>query len=160
MMKFLFLLCTAVLTFSSISNKAQAHCEIPCGVFDDSARFDTILEHAFTIEKSMNSIKELNDQDKQDLHMIMRWTVNKEEHANKIQNIAAQYFLTQRVKVPGQDASEEQKQDYTKNLKLLHQIMVAAMKTKQTLDVSYVNQLRDLTEEYKTLYFKEHGHKH
>ena len=38
---------------------AQAHCEIPCGIYDDELRMNLIIEHAGTIEKSMKSITEL-----------------------------------------------------------------------------------------------------
>jgi nickel superoxide dismutase len=30
-----------------------SHCQIPCGIYDDPARFDMLAEHINTIEKSM-----------------------------------------------------------------------------------------------------------
>ena len=38
---------------------AFAHCEIPCGIYDDHARVHMIEENITTIEKSMKSIREL-----------------------------------------------------------------------------------------------------
>ncbi len=38
-----------------------SHCQVPCGIYDDEARFGAIREHVATIEKSMNSINELSD---------------------------------------------------------------------------------------------------
>ena len=35
---------------------AHAHCQIPCGIFDDARVFDELEEHITTIEKSMKSI--------------------------------------------------------------------------------------------------------
>ncbi|MDY6953871.1 MAG: superoxide dismutase [Ni], partial [Thermodesulfobacteriota bacterium] len=35
---------------------ASAHCEIPCGIYDDQMRIDMIAEHITTIEKSMKQI--------------------------------------------------------------------------------------------------------
>ena len=153
------LLTTAALICLSSGN-AMAHCEIPCGVYGDGARFDMILEHAQTIEKSMRAITELSVDESVDYHTIARWTANKEEHAQLIQDIAAQYFLTQRVKSPAKDADISLHEEYTSHLTLLHKIMVKAMKTKQTTDINHVEDLKDLTEEYKALYFKEHGHEH
>lgn len=153
------LLTTAAILFLS-SGSAMAHCEIPCGVFDDGARFTSIMEHATTIEKSMNEINTHSDDEKPDYHTISRWTTNKEEHAKKVQKIASQYFLAQRVKVPKADASEQEKADYVMHTTLLHQIIVAAMKTKHGTDTAAVDVLRDLTEKYKAHYFKEHGHEH
>jgi nickel superoxide dismutase len=157
-MKKLFLTTAALLCLSS--GHAMAHCEIPCGVYGDGARFDMILEHAHTIEKSMQAITKLTAEDSVDYHTIARWTANKEEHAQLIQDIAAQYFLTQRVKAPAADADKALHEEYSSHLSLLHKIMVKAMKTKQTTDLAHIDALKDLTEEYKALYFKEHGHAH
>jgi nickel superoxide dismutase len=32
-------------------NNAAAHCEIPCGIYDDEMRINMVLEHIATIEK-------------------------------------------------------------------------------------------------------------
>lgn len=141
-------------------SNAMAHCEIPCGVYDDGARFDSIMEHAITIEKAMDSINKLSASESVDYHTIARWTVTKEDHANKVQEIASQYFLTQRVKAPAEDASDADKAVYAKHTALLHQILVAAMKTKQTTDVGNVEKLRVLADAYKAHYFAKHGHAH
>ena len=37
----------------------QAHCEIPCGIYDDAMRVKMIREDLDTIEKSMNEILKL-----------------------------------------------------------------------------------------------------
>ena len=42
--------------------RVGAHCEIPCGIYDDQLRADLIAEHATTIEKSMKKIVELSKQ--------------------------------------------------------------------------------------------------
>jgi nickel superoxide dismutase len=152
-----------ILTFALVilgATNALAHCEIPCGVFDDGARFDSIMEHIETIEKSMDHIRTISAEEPVDYHMITRWTISKEEHAQKIQDIAAQYFLTQRVKMPVPDAAEAEKNAYIKHTTLLHELMVAAMKAKQTTDIAAVEKLRDVTESYRAHYFEKHGHTH
>ena len=76
-----------------------AHCEIPCGVYGDDARFAAIEEDLTTIEKSMTQIAALAGQsDAQSANQLARWVANKEEHANKIQHVVTQYFMTQRLK--------------------------------------------------------------
>jgi len=35
---------------------AAAHCQIPCGIYDDELRVQLIEEHITTVEKSMNQI--------------------------------------------------------------------------------------------------------
>ena len=148
-----------VLSFSGINS--YAHCEIPCGIYGDSIRISLIKEHISTVEKSMLKIKELSASDNPDYNMLVRWVVNKEEHANKIQEIVSQYFLHQRVKF----ADPEDKAAYKKyqtQLELLHHILVFAMKSKQSTDVDIIEKLYDTVNDFEHVYFHEddHGHSH
>ena len=90
--------------------------------------------------------------------MIARWTFNKEKHAQEVQDIANAYFLTQRVKV-ADPADEKAYAAYVKHTTLLHQMLVAAMKCKQTIDLANVELLRKVAQQYKDHYFEQHGHK-
>ena len=145
MRNFLVLSLAACSIFFSAS-PAAAHCEVPCGIYDDEARITEILEHATTIEKAMKEIARLGKEDPGNKNQIVRWVMNKESHATEAQHIVSQYFLTQRIK-PDTD-------QYEKKLATLHQMMQAAMKCKQTVDTANVEKLRSLTEEFKGLYFK------
>jgi nickel superoxide dismutase len=145
-----------VLTAGLSVNSASAHCEIPCGIYGDEMRFDMIEEHMATIEKSMQMIVELSKEADKNYNQLVRWIVNKEEHANHIQEIISQYFLTQRIKI----ADEKEKDAYQKYIKqtiLLHQMLVYTMKTKQSLDFTNIDRLRVLLEEFEEIYL---GHKH
>lgn len=152
-MRFLPLLALAALITVISSGALLAHCEVPCGVYDDHARVHSIEEHCTTIEKAMAGIKDntatakAQSEVSQAAQQAVRWVVAKEEHATKIQTICSQYFLTQRIK-PGQA-------DYHKKLELLHGIMVAAMKTKQTVEPEHVAKVRSLLGEFEKLYFAE-----
>lgn len=156
-MRILALIILTALTSPLWVQPAAAHCEIPCGIYDDEARFKSMLEHATTIEKSMMEIDRLSNESPANYHMIARWTVNKEEHAQELQDIVSVYFLTQRVKTPDPDDSAAWA-DYVEHTTLLHQLLVAAMKCKQTTDLANVEKVRDLVAEYKAHYFKDHGH--
>ena len=139
--------------------QAFGHCQIPCGIYDDARQFDVIEEHAVTIEKAMVKIRELSGDTPPDYHMIARWTTNKEQHAQAIQDIVHAYFLTQRVKAA--DPSDKTAyENYVSHTTLLHQMLVAAMRCKQTTDPKNVAALRALAAQYKDLYFEAHGHKH
>jgi nickel superoxide dismutase len=137
------LLVIFVSSFIFISN-AQSHCEIPCGIYDDEARMDLILEHASTIEKSMMQITELEKAD--NANQLVRWVNNKEEHATELQHIVTQYFMTQRIKFDSPD--------YDKKLAALHKMLVYSMKCKQTVDLANVEMLRQAADEFRQLYFK------
>lgn len=124
---------------------AGAHCEIPCGIYNDPLRADLIAEHTTTIEKSMKQIVALGKASPVDTHQLIRWVNNKEAHADKIQGIVAQYFLTQRI--------NPDTENYAQKLAVLHRLLIAAMKCKQTTDLAHVQSLRTLLKEFEVLYF-------
>lgn len=141
--------------------KTFAHCEIPCGIYHDHLRIELISEHIETIEKSMNMINELSAEGEKNYNQLVRWIVNKEEHALKIQDIVSQYFLHQRVKIT--DMSDETKYEkYVEQLTLLHQLSVYSMKAKQTTDLQHIENLRSVLSAFEDSYFegKEEEHEH
>lgn len=139
------------------SNKTYAHCEIPCGIYADSLRIIMLSEDIETIEKSMKKITELSSAEKVDYNQLVRWVTNKEDHAKKIQEIATQYFMFQRVKVSDDPKIKDKN---AKLLAVLHEICVYAMKSKQTTDLTYVEKLKDAVHELSHLYFEEEEHHH
>ena len=147
-----FSIAAALLMLTAIYARVSfAHCEVPCGIYGDEMRFDMIEEHIVTIEKSMQMIVELSREAEKNYNQIVRWINNKEEHANHIQEIVSQYFLTQRVKVA--DAKDKDAyQKYVKQVVLLQQMLVFAMKAKQSLDFTNIARLRTLLEEFERIY--------
>jgi len=135
---------------------AYSHCQIPCGIYDDDARFDEMAEHITTIEKSMKLITELSAQDKPNMNQIVRWVNNKELHADELSEIVTYYFMAQRVKLPA-DGDAKAQNDYVKKLTLLHQMLVYSMKAKQTTDLENVEQLKSTLNEFHKIYFGESG---
>jgi nickel superoxide dismutase len=140
-----------------VYQNSYAHCEIPCGIYEDSLRISLINEHITTIEKSMNMINELSKQTNPNYNQLVRWITNKEEHANKIQEIVSQYFLHQRVIIT--DSSDKEKYNkYIKQLTSLHAIAVFSMKAKQSTDLTVIENLKKSVGEFVLVYFG--GHKH
>ncbi len=135
-----------------MTQNAFSHCEIPCGIYDDEARISQIKEHITTIEKSMKMIKELSEEKDKNYNQLVRWIDNKETHAGYIQHIISQYFLTQRVK-PQDNKDAKVYEKYVKELTLLHEMLIAAMKCKQTTDPSELNNLKRVLEEFRISYF-------
>ena len=153
------ILSTVILLVMFVSfNKAYSHCQIPCGIYHDELRFEMIMEDIQTIEKSMNQINEISKATDKNYNQLVRWINNKELHAQKIQDTVSEYFLAQRVKITAPD--DPKFADYQKSLDLLHQMIVYAMKTKQTTDLENVAKLKNATKEYQKLYFKDHGEGH
>ena len=143
------------LLFSSFISKA--HCEIPCGIYNDSVRITLIYEHITTIEKSMLMINRLQAEENVDYNQLVRWVMNKEEHADKIQEIVAQYFMHQRVK-PVDKTEKEKYAMYIEQLTSLHEVLVFAMKAKQSTDDVYIKKLREAVHSFEHSYFDNHKH--
>ena len=80
-----------------------SHCQVPCGIYEDSLRIQLLDEHITTIEKSMTEINTLSKQNAPNYNQIVRWINNKEVHASKIQIIVSEYFLHQRIKIAAKD---------------------------------------------------------
>lgn len=113
---------------------AHAHCQIPCGIYDDHARVQAMLEDAATVDKATSEMAELaGKSDPQSVNQMVRWIMNKESHAQKIIATISDYFLTQRVN-PSQE-------DYAERLKKHHAVMLAAMEAKQHADTKYAEAL-------------------
>ena len=126
----------------------SAHCQIPCGIYTDNMRIEMIQEHLLTIEKSMNQIIDL---EKAGLthhsNQLVRWIMNKDEHADQLQEIVSQYFMTQRIKLD--------MENYEKQLGLLHQMLIYSMKCKQTTDLTNTTKLKSIVNDFEALYFKK-----
>ena len=132
----------------------QAHCQVPCGIYNDHGRIDAMLEDVTTITKAIAQINELSQQHNAiSFNQATRWVSTKEEHASHIITTVAEYFLTQKVKaVPASDTGY---QAYLQSLALHHHVMRAAMKTKQTVDPKSAAALREAVEELGKLYPKK-----
>jgi nickel superoxide dismutase len=146
-----------LISFCSIPS-ASSHCELPCGIYGDAARFTMLEEDIATVEKSMAMITELSKEGQKNYNQIVRWVTNKEKHADLIQECVSQYFMTQRVK-PFDEAKPAEHKKYLKELTLLHEMLIYAMKAKQTTDQTNVEKLRSLLQVFKTSYLGATGGK-
>ena len=100
-----------------------------------------------TIEKSAGLIRNLSakeDLTASDHQQLIRWTTNKETHAQEIIDETANYFLAQRIKT---DADH-----YAEKIKLLHHIILGAMKTKQSVETEATDKLSEKIAVFKELY--------
>lgn len=149
-----------VLASLCLAGSAFAHCQIPCGIFEDELRVEAMEEDITTIEKSMREITSLSAKSPVNYNQLVRWVVNKEDHANKIMALVSDYFLSQRVKKPA-EATGDEYQTYLTQLTLLHEITVTSMQAKQTTDLAKVEKLRELVGKFRVAYFgEESGHSH
>ena len=142
--------------FSLLPGNSFSHCQVPCGIYEDSLRIEMLKEHITTIEKAMNQINDLSRSGDKNYNQIVRWVNNKEIHATKIQAIVSEYFLIQRIKPV--DSQNHHYARYMKNIENLHHISVYSMKAKQTTNLENVAMLRELVQQFADRYFDHHKH--
>jgi len=135
-----------VLFAATTTATVRAHCQIPCGIYDDQMRINLMEEHVATIEKSMKQIEAAANQ-----NQTVRWVLNKDKHADELSEIVTYYFMAQRIK-PGSEG-------YAVKLGQLHEILVYSMKAKQTTDLAHVEKLKTLIHDFAHSYMGEQ-HKH
>merc|ERR1712046_509428 len=130
------------------------HCQVPCGIFDDPATVAEVRQACATIRKAMVQINELSAaMSAQNFNQMTRWVNTKEEHCGKIITTVSEYCLCQRVKPIGAPVCPfETDKDYVDALKAHHAVMVAAMKTKQTVDVAAADALEHAVEDFSKMY--------
>ena len=135
---------------------AEAHCQVPCGIYDDSARIAGLNEDATTIAKAVRMIDQLGGKhEAKDINQVTRWVATKEEHASRVIKVVSEYFLTQKVKpvAPGAAGYDA----YLKKLADHHAVMVAAMKTKQNVNEESVHALAGAIH-HLAHHYEDHGH--
>lgn len=153
------ILITCILMAGALLQQTFAHCEIPCGIYGDRTRANLLSEHFDTVEKSMKQVEALSADPSKNANQLARWVVNKEEHANKIQEIVYQYFMNQRIK-PAEKVDGAAYDKYITEITLLHKMLVYSMKCKQTIDTAHVDTLRTLLKDFEASYFGHEKHSH
>jgi nickel superoxide dismutase len=145
----------AILTLQP--HTAGAHCQVPCGIYGDKLKFDQLAQHIETIDKSMRKVRELSANLGQNANQLIRWTINKDDHADLFAHEITYYFLQQRIKL---DEADTNRQAYLRKIQLCHELLVYAMKTKQSTDQANVEMLRDKLTAFRDAYMDESKQTH
>jgi nickel superoxide dismutase len=138
---------------------AGAHCQMPCGIYDDPARVRQLGEDAATIAKAVTMIvARAGKGDAESANQLVRWVVTKEEHASAVMATVAEYFMAQRIApvAAGADGYDA----YLKKLADHHNVLVLAMKTKQRADQKAVEGLSRAIDALAVYYQAEGEHAH
>jgi nickel superoxide dismutase len=148
-----------VATVSSlIAYQVYAHCQVPCGIFDESAEIKKLYQNVDTIEKAMKEMAKLADKDDaQSKQQFVRWVTTKESHAAATMTSIAEYFLAQRVK-PAFNDDGSPTIGYLQSLAEHHAVMIAAMKCKQSADPATAKTLRNTIHALEHRWVPAHTH--
>jgi len=136
----------------AFADQASAHCQVPCGIYDDHARIHAMEEDAATIGKAVANIEALSSlTDAKSKNQLIRWVQTKEQHASHIIQVVSEYFLTQKIKPAKQD-DRKAWMVYVDRLVACHALMRAAMKTKQSVSTGNVSSLRQAIDDLGAFY--------
>mmetsp|Transcript_36165 Transcript_36165/g.70299 ORF Transcript_36165/g.70299 Transcript_36165/m.70299 type:complete len:165 (-) Transcript_36165:167-661(-) len=139
---------------SAWAKPAFAHCQVPCGIYNDPARIAAMEEDVKTIAKAMAQVQGLaKSSDAQSLNQATRWIMTKEQHASNIITTVSEYFLTQKVK----EVSKSDFRAYQNYLEVLathHKVMRLAMKAKQSADPKVADELAHELSHLAVMYTK------
>jgi len=129
--------------------KPVPHCQVPCGIYTDQLRFESMLEDTKTIAKSIGAINDFassvgGGMSGTAINQASRWVSTKEDHASHIQEVMASYFFAQRIK--------SDHQDYTGQLASAHRVIVAAMKAKQAAEPATADALKEAIYDFYRAY--------
>jgi len=130
----------AAVFMTQAADQAVAHCQVPCGIYDDAARIAALQEDAATIAKAQAQLQTLvGKTDAQSFNQAARWVATKEAHASNVIKVVAEYFLTQKVKpvAPGTEGYDA----YLQKLANHHLVLNTAMKAKQSADPATADNL-------------------
>ena len=134
------------------------HCQVPCGIFDDPKLVAEVKEAIATITKAMDQVNKLfaaASKTPLAFNQMTRWVNTKEEHCKKIIHLIGDYCLCQRVKPFGSPKSPfKSEKDYIDALKAHHNVMVLAMKCKQTTDMAMAAKLSHAADDWGKMYLK------
>ncbi|CAL1137737.1 unnamed protein product [Cladocopium goreaui] len=134
---------------------------VPCGIFTDELRVQAMMEDASTIRKSVVQAQELHkartrgDWKGSEWTAIsgrmVRWIATKEEHAQKIMTTTVPVAARKGTSVKKADLDQD---EYLKRLALHHDVMVAAMKAKQSSELGPVDTLDAAIQALAPIYSK------
>jgi nickel superoxide dismutase len=128
---------------------AQAHCDIPCGIYDPIVAQISALTVVRMIDLMTDFESKTADRNKEYVNSMARYIAVKEEHAERakreIRVIWGDYFKAQHV------------EKYPNAHTLVHKIMQLGSKVRQTTDRDQALQLVDAINEFAQMFWETKG---
>jgi nickel superoxide dismutase len=130
-------------------DKAKAHCDIPCGIYDPGPAQIAAL----TVVRMIDLMDELqsshSEQDAEYQNSMSRYILVKEEHAEKVKH---------EIRVIWGDYIKQQHLDKHADLQgLVHKIMQLGSKSRQTADRDIAVQLVDAVNQFSEIFWETKG---
>jgi nickel superoxide dismutase len=129
--------------------QAEAHCDVPCGIYDPHVAQIDALTVVRMIDLLTDFEKNTTEHGPAFRHTVMRYIVVKEEHAEKLKRevrvIWGDYFKAQHI------------EKYPQVHGLVHKIMTLGSKVRQTVDRQAALDLVEAVNEFAQIFWETKG---
>jgi nickel superoxide dismutase len=143
-----FLTVLIAITFSSFNGNLNAHCQMPCGIYNDQMIYDQVDQYFETMAKAVHYLKNHNSNNLQDKNQFVRWILTKEKESDEVARTLTTFFLQQKV-------SPSDEPETTALVKSLHKLLFLLVQIKQTIDLEIVHEFGKEWDHFKQLFHPE-----
>ena len=133
----------------------NAHCQLPCGLYNDDIQFAKISQDAETISRACVLILQTQT-DPNSLNQAIRAINTKDAVADDLIDVVANYFLAQRIVPVEPDGDNQAYERYVRQLVLTNKIIRAAALCKQSSEPEKAEELKQLIQQFQHA-FGQHG---
>lgn len=125
----------------------EAHCQMPCGIYNDQMVYDKIDEYFMTMVKAVSALKDNKFENLHDRNQFVRWITEKDAQSDEVANVITTYFLQQKIR-PGDE-------DNFDLVKSAHKLLFLLVAIKQNVDLKIVHEFGKEWDHFKELFHPE-----
>jgi len=138
-------LASAVACFS-LTSSLSAHCQMPCGIYNDQMMYDQVNQFYLTAFKAVKALEHNEFTTDEDKNQFVRWVMTKERLCNETAMLLTTYFFQQKI-MPIDDNIDL--------VKSLHKLLFQLVAIKQNVDIKLVKEFGKEWENFKQLFHPE-----
>jgi len=136
----------AFIACSLLNAGLSAHCQMPCGIYDDQMIYDQVDQFYLTAYKAVKALENNKFETDEDKNQFIRWVMTKERLCNETAVLLTTYFLQQKI-MPIDDNADL--------VKSLHKLLFQLVVIKQNVDIKLVKEFGKEWENFKKQFHPE-----
>lgn len=120
-----------------------AHCQMPCGIYDDQMVYDKITEYYLTMFKAVKTLEHNELKNVDDYNKLVRWIALKDKMSDQTAELLTTYFLQQKLK------PIKENRDLVLSI---HKLLFLTVAIKQNVDLGIVKEFGEEWDHFKSLF--------
>lgn len=125
----------------------RGHCQMPCGIYNDSMVYDKIDQYVETMYKGDTILTNGKFANPWGRNEFVRWVITKEKMTDEIAELLMTYFLQQKIKPDEEDTVDK--------IKSVHKLMFMLVQIKQNTDRKFVENFNEEWNKFKLMFHVE-----